>query len=528
MEAIVLSFRGEPIRVFPLQGRPLEVGSGPGCDVVVHDAEVPARAWLVQEASDGVPVARPLAEGGPVRRLLPGVELAVGTRHSLSRAPELAPRGTRELSLVTEPIYVGLEPHEHLTLVLGRGRDARRFRLEGRPLTIGSQADCDVVILDRAVSGMHCRLEPGRQTAWVRDLGSRNGTWIDNVRTELGRVTAGSRIRLGRTEIYVVEEGRPGDAREEGLVAASWQMIEILGKVERLAKTMSPVLVWGPSGAGKEGLARALHTRGPRASQPFVALNAAAIPRDLVESELFGHEKGSFTGADRRVPGKVDAADGGTLFLDEVGELTLAVQARLLRFLQEHAFERVGGRATIKVDVRVLTATHRDLESLVAQGRFRQDLFYRLRVVEITVPPLRARGGDEVIALAEHFLDGFTRRYDRPGLRLSSASRLALRAHDWPGNVRELEHTIERAVVLCPDELIGTEHLGLPVRRGPGPEPTSAAPVEGVVLPLGLSLSEVEARYIEATLRACGNNRSQAARALGVGRNTLRRKALKA
>jgi len=288
------------------------------------------------------------------------------------------------------------------------------------------------------------------------------------------------------------------------------------------------VLLRGETGAGKGLFARAIHANSRRRAGPFVTVDCTTLPEALVESELFGHEKGSFTGADRRVPGKVDAADGGTLFLDEVGELTLAVQARLLRFLQEHSFERVGGRATIKVDVRVLTATHRDLEALVAQGRFRQDLFYRLRVVEITVPPLRARGGDEVLALAEHFLDGFTRRYDRPGLRLSSASRLALRAHDWPGNVRELEHTIERAVVLCPDELIGTEHLGLPVRRGPAPEPTSAAPVEGVVLPLGLSLSEVQARYVEATLRAFGNNRSQAARALGVGRNTLRRKALKA
>ncbi len=338
-------------------------------------------------------------------------------------------------------------------------------------------------------------------------------------------------LALDRTTLRAAEGSERG-VQVRGLfnhiVGSSPAVRAVYEQVTRAAAVDATVLLRGETGAGKGLFARAIHANSRRRAGPFVTVDCTTLPEALVESELFGHEKGSFTGADRRVPGKVDAADGGTLFLDEVGELTLAVQARLLRFLQEHAFERVGGRATIKVDVRVLTATHRDLESLVAQGRFRQDLFYRLRVVEITVPPLRARGGDEVIALAEHFLDGFTRRYDRPGLRLSSASRLALRAHDWPGNVRELEHTIERAVVLCPDELIGTEHLGLPVRRGPGPEPTSAAPVEGVVLPLGLSLSEVEARYIEATLRACGNNRSQAARALGVGRNTLRRKALKA
>jgi hypothetical protein len=501
MEAIVLSFRGEPIRVFPLQGRPLEVGSGPGCDVVVHDAEVPARAWLVQEASDGVPVARPLAEGGPVRRLLPGVELAVGTRHSLSRAPELAPRGTRELSLVTEPIYVGLEPHEHLTLVLGRGRDARRFRLEGRPLTIGSQADCDVVILDRAVSGIHCRLEPGRQTAWVRDLGSRNGTWIDNVRTELGRVAAGSRIRLGRTEIYVVEEGRPGDAREEGLVAASWQMIEILGKVERLAKTMSPVLVWGPSGAGKEGLARALHTRGPRASQPFVALNAAAIPRDLVESELFGHEKGSFTGADASRRGVFEQADRGTLFLDEIGELSISIQARLLRVLDNWSVRRVGGEGERRVDVRLVCATHRDLRALVARGQFRADLYYRLVQARIDVPPLAERPED-VRELAAHFLEQASATL---GARTLSRDALeTLLAYRWPGNARELRSVVLGAAALSNGVIHGED-----VRSAI--EAIAGVDARVDLSPLGARLLVEQHGSVSA-----------AARAIGVARTTLR------
>jgi DNA-binding NtrC family response regulator len=312
------------------------------------------------------------------------------------------------------------------------------------------------------------------------------------------------------------------------IVGSSPAVRGVYEQVTRAAAVDATVLLRGETGAGKGLFARAIHANSRRRAGPFVTVDCTTLPDALVESELFGHEKGSFTGADRRVLGKVDAADGGTLFLDEVGELTPAVQARLLRFLQDHAFERVGGRATIKVNVRVLTATHRDLAALVADGRFRQDLFYRLRVVEITVPPLRDRGGDEVIALAEHFLEVFTRRYGRPGLRLSPASGLALRAHDWPGNVRELEHTIERAVVLSPDESITAEHLGLPVRRGPALEAPASVRAEGVLLPLGLSLAEVEARYVEATLRACGNNRSQAARVLGVGRNTLRRKAPKA
>ena len=501
MEAIVLSFRGEPIRVFPLKGRPLEVGSGPGCDVVVHDAGVPARAWLVQEGSDGVPVARPLCEGGPALRLSPGVELPLGQRHSLALAPELAVTSSGEVSLVTEPIYVGLEPDEHLTLVIGRGREARRVKLEGRPLTIGSQPGCDVVLADRAVSGLHCRLEPGRQTAWVRDLGSRNGTWIDNVRTELGRIAAGSRLRLGRTEIFVVEQGRRGDAREDGLIAASWQMIEILGKVERLAKSMSPVLVWGPSGAGKEGLARALHTRGPRASQPFVALNAAAIPRDLVESELFGHEKGSFTGADASRRGVFEQADRGTLFLDEIGELSLSIQARLLRVLDNWSVRRVGGEGERRVDVRLVCATHRDLRALVARGGFRADLYYRLVQARIDVPPLAERPED-VRELAAHFL---AQARSTLGPRTLSRDALeSLLAYGWPGNARELRSVILGAAALS-SGVIHAEDVRSAIEAIAGIDALAD------VSPLGARLLVEQHGSVSA-----------AARAIGVARTTLR------
>jgi hypothetical protein len=347
MQAIVLSFRGEPLRVFPVKQRPLEVGSGPGCDVVVHDAQVPSRAWLVREGPDGVLVADDLTEGRPSVRLVADVELPLGERHGLSRAPALVAPRSREIELATEPIFLGLDEHEALSLVIGRGAEARRMRLEGRPITIGASSECDVVLPDRAVSAVHCRVEHDRLCAWVRDLGNRNGTWIDGVRTALGRVAAGSRLTLGRTELRVLEQGRRGDARREGLVASSWQMIEILGKVERLARATCPVLVWGPSGAGKEGIARALHTRGPRGPQPFVAINAAAIPRDLVESELFGHEKGSFTGAEAQRRGVFEQADRGTLFLDEIGELSLSIQARLLRVLDSWRVRREIGRAHV-------------------------------------------------------------------------------------------------------------------------------------------------------------------------------------
>ncbi|MBN8617044.1 MAG: sigma 54-dependent Fis family transcriptional regulator [Deltaproteobacteria bacterium] len=501
MDAIVLSFRGEPLRVFPVGQRPLEVGSGPSCDVVVHDAAVPSRAWLVHEGLDGAPVARDLVNDGPLLRLVPGVELPLGERYAIARAPALDPPRSRELSLATEQIVIGLDEGEKLTLVIGRGRDARRVRLEGTPLTLGSAPSCDVVLSDRAVSAVHCRLEPDRQSAWVRDLGSRNGTWVDNVRTGLGRIAPGSRMRVGRTEIFVVDQGARGDARADGLVASSWQMIEILGRVEALSRSMAPVLVWGPSGAGKEGIARALHTRGPRAREPFVAVNAAAIPRDLVESELFGHEKGAFTGADASRRGVFEQADRGTLFLDEIGELSMSIQARLLRVLDNWSVKRVGGETERRVDVRLVCATHRDLRSLVARGGFRSDLYYRLVHARIDVPPLSDRPED-VRALAAHFLE-----QARPHLGARTLSQEAIEclvSYGWPGNVRELRSVVLGAATSS-SGIVHKEDVRTAIAEISGAEALSD------VSPLGARLLVQQHGSVSA-----------AARAIGVARSTLR------
>jgi Nif-specific regulatory protein len=303
------------------------------------------------------------------------------------------------------------------------------------------------------------------------------------------------------------------------IVGDSAAMNRVYGAMQRVAGTDATVLLLGETGVGKGLVARALHANSRRASGPFITVDCTTLPGSLIESELFGHEKGAFTGADRRVAGRVEQADGGTLFLDEIGELAPAAQAKLLRLLQDRCFERVGGRETVQVDVRILTATHRDLVAEVARGTFRQDLFYRLRVVEISLPPLRERGPREIEALARHFLGVYARRHQRPRLDLSPAALTALFHHRWPGNVRELEHSIERAVVLCDAPAISPEHLGLLAL------PTSSpAPEEGVLLPHGLSLDEAAQRYTEATLAHCGGNQSEAARRLGVGRNTLARR----
>jgi Nif-specific regulatory protein len=303
------------------------------------------------------------------------------------------------------------------------------------------------------------------------------------------------------------------------IVGDSPAMNRVYGAMQRVAGTDATVLLLGETGTGKGLVARALHANSRRAAGPFITVDCTTLPGSLIESELFGHEKGAFTGADRRVQGRVEQAHGGTLFLDEIGELAPAAQAKLLRLLQERCFERVGGRDTVHVDVRILTATHRDLVQEVARGSFRQDLFYRLRVVEIVLPALHERGPREIEALARHFLGLLARRHQRPRLDLSPQALAALLRHRWPGNVRELEHSIERAVVLCDSDAIAPEHLGLLVP--PSHDPLDPA---GVWLPHGLTLEEASQRYVEATLAHCQGNQSEAARRLNVGRNTLARR----
>jgi Nif-specific regulatory protein len=244
---------------------------------------------------------------------------------------------------------------------------------------------------------------------------------------------------------------------------------EVMGRVYQMivhaAASDATVLLHGETGTGKGLLARAIHVNSPRRDAPFVHVDCTTLPAGLVESELFGHERGSYTGADARVIGKVEAAAGGTLFLDEIGELPLPLQGKLLRFVQERQFERVGGRETLSADVRLVAATNRDLAAMAAAGQFRSDLYFRLRVIEIDVPPLRDRGADDIIALAQHFVTQFARRYRKEPMSLAASTGPVLAEYPWPGNVRELGNTIERAVVMCPRPVIGVKDLGLEPSR---------------------------------------------------------------
>ncbi len=317
-------------------------------------------------------------------------------------------------------------------------------------------------------------------------------------------------------ERQAIEPGTRGRAHDAApvrrpIVTRHPALLRLLEVAETVASSRAPVLVQGESGTGKELLARFLHDRGSRRGKPFVAVNCAALPRDLLESELFGHERGAFTGALTRKIGKFELASGGTILLDEVSEMEIGLQAKLLRVLQEYEIDRVGGAAPVPVDVRIVATTNRRLRDLVDRGQFREDLYYRLMVVPLVLPPLRERPGD-IDLLADHFLKRFGNGHV---LALTPAAREALRHRPWPGNVRELEHALERAALLARGPELGPEDLE--DREAPVPR-------LGIGGLAGLTVREVERRLIFDTLRRTNNNRTQAARLLGISIRTLRNK----
>jgi two-component system response regulator HydG len=300
------------------------------------------------------------------------------------------------------------------------------------------------------------------------------------------------------------------------MVGRSPAIQDVLRLVKQVAPTAATVLIQGESGTGKELVARALHRLSPRGDRPFVTVNCAALPDTLLESELFGHEKGAFTGAVARRPGRFELADGGTLLLDEVGDLSPLAQAKVLRVLQEGEFESVGGTRTHEVDVRVVAATNQDLGRLVAERRFREDLFYRLHVISIAMPPLRDRR-DDVPLLAQHFVRRYAARNRRPVEGFTEAALARLAAYPWPGNVRELEHTVERAVILARGTFIDLDDLPEAIRQ-------ADSPARVVAIPIGMPLEEVEQRLIEETLRQTKGDKELAAKLLGIASRTIYRK----
>jgi len=341
----------------------------------------------------------------------------------------------------------------------------------------------------------------------------------DELQIKIARTA--ERRQLKKENEYLKERlGEKFDRRN--LIGRSEPMIRLLEMVEQVAATQATVLIAGESGTGKEMIANAIHFNSPRREAPFVKINCAALTETLLESELFGHEKGAFTGADRRREGKFVQADGGSIFLDEVSEMSPAMQVKLLRVLQERELTRVGGQDVVKVDVRLIAASNKDLKKEIRKGRFREDLFYRLNVVALALPPLRERAED-VPLLAQHFLKLFARRNARTISGFTPRAMQKLAAYAWPGNVRELMNAVERAVVLSRSDTVDEDELVFPMAdQSLSPDaPRSAAPTAG------LPLEEVEKRSILEAVKAAGGNKSEAARRLGITRKTLRKKLTK-
>ena len=296
---------------------------------------------------------------------------------------------------------------------------------------------------------------------------------------------------------------------------------ELFSLALRVAGTPATVLISGESGTGKEVLARFIHKHSPRAEQPFVAINCAAIPDNLLEATMFGYEKGAFTGATQAQAGKFEQAQGGTLLLDEISEMPLALQAKLLRVLQEREVERVGGHKAIPLDVRIVATTNRDMQAEVGKGGFREDLYYRLNVFPLQIKPLRERGQD-ILPLARRFLNDMASAMGRGGLRLDASAERALQEYDWPGNVREMENVIQRAVILAPSEVVLPEHLHLPTR--PTVTEMPAASRNGEEESAAHDLKSLEKAHIMSTLAAVNGSRKLAAQKLGMSERTLRHK----
>ncbi len=363
-------------------------------------------------------------------------------------------------------------------------------------------------------------------------LNSTKGSFSDSNQQALLELCAQAGEVLEKTSLYGQLRKRTNrrvDYRYNFIVGTSPAMLKVYSLLDKAAATDATVLLRGESGTGKGLIANAIHVNSPRRNMPLITLDCTTLPPSLIENELFGHERGAYTGAHKRSIGRFEQADGGTLFIDEIGELSPALQTRLLRVIQEQEFQRVGGTEPIKVDFRLIAATHRDLDQMVEEGSFRADLFYRICVVPIHLPALRERGAEDIDRLADHFVEHFAKKHRRHGSdsapkphHLSASARERLLEHAWPGNIRELENCIESALVLADDELIEAHHLPLPART------LTTVRREAVVADLSesspLTLAEMERRHIEAVLLQCAGNQSDAARRLGISRNTLARK----
>ena len=436
-------------------------------------------------------------------------------------------RADPTLSLPSEPP----PPLGPVRLLIAPGTTGERrctitSELQRGPVIIGSDPEVDVAVEDRHVSGRHCELSLGPSGVSLRDLGSLNGTKVQGVAVQGAVLGPGAVITVGTTHIVFEQEPTPGEAAAadpgaelalEGpsrfgeAVGVSPAMRRVFALLSRIAPTDLTITILGETGTGKDVLARAVHRASPRAEAPFVVFDCGAVAPTLIESQLFGHERGAFTGAHEDRQGAFERAQGGTLFLDEIGELSLDLQPKLLRVLEQRRVARLGSTTERPVDVRIVCATNRDLELEVRKGQFRQDLFFRINGAVVTLPPLRERREDLVV-LVGHFAAKLG------GLAVSPEALAILTSYDWPGNVRELRNVLASATAVSDGASLRPRDFLL--FSGPGSRARRAPTLDGLPL-AGRSLESIESAAIRQTLDHCGGNKTQAARALGIAPSTL-------
>ncbi len=525
MAEIVFHRDAEPLLRLPIDRDRFSIGSASTNHLVIPDQElaseeivVELRAngwWLVDASGRGTRMDATLVRTDAP--LSDGAVVTFGNHWSavFFLSQPTSPGETRRYGISTNERCRHEESDQNLRLTW-KADDARR-QVNLQPSTtsgIGKDETNTIVVRDRYVSSFHARLVHRRGSWHLSDLGSTNGTFVDGVRVSEAVIEPGMQIRVGETLIETCrnagDETRPS---KHGIITNDPTLLAVLEQIERIGPSEATVTLFGESGTGKELAARAVHDFSARANGPFIPVNCAAISKELMESELFGHEKGAFTGASSARTGAFEEAASGTLFLDEVGELPLDLQSKLLRAIEMKEVRRVGASRPTQVDARIVAATNRDLHSDVRAGRFREDLFYRLYVVPLTLPPLRRRM-DDVMLLTRHFLAA--RSPGRPPSLTDGAKRKLL-SHSWPGNVRELKNTIERALLFHRSKVIEDQDITFP-------EDVALQPEDGTIIVIGKTLEEIELEAISLALRANGGNRRMTAQSLGIARSTLQMK----
>jgi two-component system response regulator HydG len=529
MPELVFFRRGDEVLRCNVDRPRFVLGRGERCDVVIPDPEVSRQQVALTQAEGRTYVEDLSGKGSMVggaritdRTLLQdGADIALGQWRALFH--EKVAGGTehateaRGTQTEGQPKEATSQRWQAAQVRIRQGPNETLHTLSGDSFTVGKDEGNDLVLDDKFISGKHVKVTRKGGLFQVVDSRSTNGTYVGPIRIYEADVPLLTTLKVGGVELVLEPvSSSKKEADFHGIIGTDPSVRQLIDLIERVAPSNAAVAILGESGTGKELVAHALHARSTRRDKAFIPVNCAAISKELIESELFGHEKGSFTGATNARAGAFEEADGGTLFLDEIGELPIDLQAKLLRALESGEIKRVGASRPLHVDVRIVAATNQNLLAAARAGRFREDLYYRLCVIPLHLPPLRSRRGD-VLALAEHFVRAFSPRGQT--LRLTSAAFERLQAHVWPGNIRELRNVIHRALLLRKGPMIDAPDLTFDQELSVD---TSGALGE---VPGGTTLEQILDRVtrqvVEAALKRYNNNRERVAQELGLSRSTL-------